>query len=154
VQVLERVTDLQGYFYDRLLGQLPASLVQLLLERDAVDKFHHQVVPILLAEAIEDPRDMFVGELREHVGFTLERGNGLLLHLGTGKRIHHFRQRRGTRGQPQILGEIDHFHAAAAERFDDAITSANYGVGCDHWLSTVALQKASAAGADSYVDCA
>ena len=43
-----------------------------------VDKLHHQVVMVLVAEAIEHARDMFVAELREHVGLALKRGDRLL----------------------------------------------------------------------------
>ena len=44
----------------------------------------------------------------------------------------HLRQRAGTSGEPQILSQIDHLHAAAAERSNDPIASADYGAGRDH----------------------
>src|SRR5260221_455378 len=38
----------------------------------------------------------------------------------------------GRRGEAQVFGEIDEFHATAAERPGDAVTSADDGVGLDH----------------------
>src|SRR5579863_718156 len=85
-----------------------------------------------LAEAIEDPRNVFVGELREHVGFTLKGGDRLLLQVGTANAVDHFRQRARTSREPQILGQIDQLHAPAAERSDHPVASADYGAGRDH----------------------
>ena len=93
---------------------------------------------VLFAEAIEDARDMFVAELREHVGLALKRGDRLLLHRRVGEAVDHLGQRARARREAHILGEIDHFHAAAAERFGDAVAAADYGVGLDH-LSNSAL---------------
>jgi hypothetical protein len=76
---------------------------------------------------------MLVAELREHVGFALKSADRLLLGLDTGERIDHFRQRTFARSQAQILGQVDQFHATAAECFDDAITAANYGVRSNHF---------------------
>ena len=87
---------------------------------------------VLIAEAIEHARDMFVAELREHVGLALKRGDRLLLRVGTGESIDHLGQRTRARGQPQVLGEIDEFHPATAQRPDHAVTSANDGVGRNH----------------------
>jgi hypothetical protein len=85
-----------------------------------------------LAEAIENSRNVFIAELREHLGLAPERRDRLLLCLATGKAVDHLRERAAPRRQPQILGEVDEFHTATADRPDHPITSADYGVGIDH----------------------
>ncbi len=80
VQVLERVEHLQRDVDDARLVELAAVLLEFVFERDAVDVLHHEVMVILLAEAIEHARDVLVAELREHVGLALKRGHRLLLH--------------------------------------------------------------------------
>ena len=79
MQVLERVEHLQRHVDHLALGQLAARVFELLLERDPVDVLHHEIVMVLVAEAIEHARDMLVAELREHVGLALKRGDRLLL---------------------------------------------------------------------------
>jgi hypothetical protein len=97
-----------------------------------------------LAETIEDARDVFVGELREHVGLALEGGDRLLLQVGTGDAIDHLGQRAGAAGETQVLREIDQLHAAAAERSDDPIASADYGAGRNHLYAAISLKIADA----------
>src|SRR5882762_1413549 len=132
VQVLERIEHLEREFDHVVLGEFSAGALELLFQRDAVDEFHHQVVTVLGAEAIEDARNVFVAELREHVGLALKRGDCLLLHVGTGEAIDHLGQRARARREAKILGEINELHATAAERFDDAITAADDSVGLNH----------------------
>ena len=87
---------------------------------------------VLVAEAIEHARDMFVAELREHVGLALKRGDGLLLRVGTGEAVDHLGQRARPRRQPQVLGEVDELHPAPAKRLHHAVTSADDCVGRNH----------------------
>src|SRR6266849_5469102 len=126
VQVVERVEDLQRDI-DYALGlQLAAVLPEFVVERGTVDKFHHEVVMVGLAEAVEDPRDMLVVEVCKHVGLALEGADRLALHVGAGEAVDHLRECASARREPQILGEIDEYHAAAAERFDYPVAPADY----------------------------
>ncbi len=59
----------------RSSGSLPPAVLELLLQGVAGDVLHHQVMAVLLAEAVEDARDMLVIELGEHVGFALKTGD-------------------------------------------------------------------------------
>ena len=84
----------------------------ILSERNPLHILHHEVVSILLAETIEDARDMLVAELREHVGLALKRGNCLLLHTWIGEAVDHLSQCARSRCETQILCEVDELHAA------------------------------------------
>ena len=66
MQILQRVEDLQRDVDDAVRVEFAIVGLELVFERDAVDELHHQVVVILIAEAIEDARDVLVAKLREH----------------------------------------------------------------------------------------
>ena len=152
MQIFERREDLQRNLDYSRRRELAAVRAQFILERGAVDILHHEVVMVGFAEAIEDARDVFVGELREHVGLALEGRRRLLLQVGTGEAIDHFRQRAGAAGEPQILREIDQLHAAAAERSNDPIASADYGAGRDHLDAARPPTSAAAASLKVHAD--
>ncbi len=132
MEVDERIENLERDIdYPRLIQRALRGLERV-LERDAVDILHHEIVMVLLAEAIEDARDVFVVELCEHVGLALEGGHRLMLHVGTGEAVDHLGQRASPRGEPQVLGEVDELHPAAAERPHDLVPAADYGVLVEH----------------------
>jgi hypothetical protein len=80
---------------------------------------------IALAKAIEHARNMFIIQLREHIGLALKGADRLFLGLDAAKRIDHLSQSAFTSTQAQIFGEVDQFHAASAEGSDDAIPASN-----------------------------
>ena len=135
VQVFERVENLQGHVDNLALGKLAAGAFELLFESDSLDKFHHEIVMVLVAEAIEHARDMFVAELREHVGLALERGHRLLLRVRAGETIDHLGQRARPRSQSQVFGEIDEFHPASTERLHHTVAAADDSIGRNHAFS-------------------
>ena len=72
VQIFERVQHLERDLDYTIFRELAAGRPELLFQGVALDILHHQVMAVLLAEAVEDARDMLVIELGEHVGLALK----------------------------------------------------------------------------------
>ncbi len=87
-----------------------------LLRGYALDILHHQIVAILVVEAVADCGDSRMLQLRESIGFAREIVVCLDPLLRIDEVIDHLLDRAGPIRQPLIMGEVNHAHPAAAEQ--------------------------------------
>ena len=116
VQIGEHVAELARDVDHQALRQRSAARGDLLLEIAPLDILHHQVMAILVVEAIGDRGNRLMLELRERVGLAREIFVGLDTLLLVDEVIDHLLDRAGAIGQALIAREVDHPHAAAAEQ--------------------------------------
>ncbi len=121
MQVGEHVAELARDIDYQAFGQRAAARRNLFFEVAALDVLHHQVVAVLIVEAVGDRGDGGVLELRERVGFAGEVIVGLDPLLLVDEVVDHLLDRAGAVGQAMVMREVDHSHPAAAQQALDLV---------------------------------
>ncbi len=108
----------------------------LVLQRQAVEKFHGNEGVAVLVVNLVDGADVGVIQRRSGLGFALEAGQGLRVF---GDFIG--QEFQGNKAmQLHVFGFIDHAHPAAAEFVDDAIVGDGLA---DHAQNLTSVKRAS-----------
>ena len=130
MQVGEHVAELARDVDHQALGQrLVVARSELLFEVAPLDILHHQVMAILIVEAIGDGGNRLMLQLREGIGLAREIVVGFESLLLVDEVIDHLLDRAGAIGEALVAGEIDHAHSAAAEQPLDRVATRENGAG-------------------------
>ena len=121
MQVGEHVAELARDVDYQAFGQRTAAHRDLFFEVAALDVLHHQVVAVLVVEAVADRGDGRVLQLRERVGFARKIIVGLDPLLRVDEMVDHLLDRAGAVGQALVVREVNHPHPAAAEQAIDLV---------------------------------
>ena len=131
MRVRERLHDLRDEV-QRLTPVELAALFHILLERDAVDELHDDVLR-RGARHVIDRNDVRVGKHRDGLGFIVEAA----AEIRVAREIAFQYLDRHKAVEPVALGLIDHCHAAAADQLKQLIAVVQHSA--DHLIHLCAL---------------